>query len=67
LRATGDGIAEIVARYPQCQRVDSKHRELVQPSELGPDKVAAERVQILKHNMGFTTEVSGDWSCINQI
>jgi hypothetical protein len=24
LRATGDGIAEIVARYPQCQRVDSK-------------------------------------------
>ncbi|EJL12154.1 FAD linked oxidase domain protein [Shigella flexneri 6603-63] len=23
-KATGEGIAEIVARYPQCQRVDSK-------------------------------------------
>lgn len=32
----------------------------------GPDKVAAERVQILKTgNMGFTTEVSGCWSCIH--
>ena len=34
----------------------------------GPDKVAAERVQILKTgNMGFTTEVSGCWSCIHEI
>ncbi len=62
-KATGEGIAEIVARYPQCQRVDSKLIETCFNNlNWGPDKVAAERVQILKTgNMGFTTEVSGCW------
>lgn len=68
-RATGEGIAEIVARYPECQRVDSKLIETwFNNLNWGPEKVAAERVQIMKTgNMGFTTEVSGDWSCIHQI
>ncbi len=68
-KATGEGIAEIVARYPQCQRVDSKLIEIwFNNLNWGPDKVAAERVQILKTgNMGFTTEVSGCWSCIHEI
>ena len=68
-KATGEGIAEIVARYPQCQRVDSKLIETwFNNLNWGPDKVAAERVQILKTgNMGFTTEVSGCWSCIHEI
>ncbi|HEI0155783.1 TPA: FAD-binding oxidoreductase [Escherichia coli] len=68
-KATGEGIAEIVARYPQCQRVDSKLIETwFNHLNWGPDKVAAERVQILKTgNMGFTTEVSGCWSCIHEI
>ncbi|MBV4412711.1 FAD-binding oxidoreductase [Enterobacteriaceae bacterium YMB-R22] len=68
-KATGDGIAEIVARYPQCKQVDSKLiEEWFNNLNWGPDKVAAERVQILKtNNMGFTTEVSGDWSCIHTI
>ena len=59
-KVTGEGIAEIVARYPQCQRVDSKLIETwFNNLNWGPDKVAAERVQILKTgNMGFTTEVS---------
>lgn len=48
-KATGEGIAEIVARYPQCQRVDSKLIETwFNNLNWGPDKVAAERVQILK-------------------
>ncbi len=48
-KATGEGIAEIVARYPQCLRVDSKLIETwFNNLNWGPDKVAAERVQILK-------------------
>ena len=63
-KATGEGIAEIVARYPQCQRVDSKLIETwFNNLNWGPDKVADERVQILKTgNMGFPTAVSGCWS-----
>ncbi|MBW7982278.1 FAD-binding oxidoreductase [Enterobacillus tribolii] len=68
-RATGDGIEAIVARYPQCRKVDSKLIETwFNNLNWGPDKVAAERVQIQKTgNMGFTTEVSGEWSCIHAI
>ncbi len=68
-QATGDGIAEVVARYPECERVDSKLIETwFNNLNWGPEKVAAERVQILKTgNMGFTTEVSGNWSCIHEI
>ncbi len=41
-KATGEGIAEIVARYPQCQRVDSKLIETwFNNLNWGPDKVAA--------------------------
>ncbi|MBK5071861.1 FAD-binding oxidoreductase [Budviciaceae bacterium CWB-B4] len=68
-RATGNGIEAIVARHPGCQRVDSKLIETwFNNLNWGPDKVAAERVQIMKtKNMGFTTEVSGDWRSINKI
>lgn len=68
-QATGAGIEEIVQRYPECQKVDSKLIETwFNNLNWGPDKVAAERVQIMKtNNMGFTTEVSGDWASINTI
>ncbi|MBK5143209.1 FAD-binding oxidoreductase [Budviciaceae bacterium BWR-B9] len=68
-RATGNGIEAIVARHSGCQRVDSKLIETwFNNLNWGPDKVAAERVQIMKtKNMGFTTEVSGDWRSINKI
>ncbi|WP_127959269.1 FAD-binding oxidoreductase [Serratia microhaemolytica] len=68
-QATGAGIEQIVQRYPECQQVDSKLIETwFNNLNWGPDKVAAERVQIMKtKNMGFTTEVSGDWSTINAI
>ena len=68
-QAIGSGIEEIVARYPECRRVDSKLIETwFNHLNWGPDKVAAERVQIMKtNNMGFTTEVSGDWGSINKI
>ncbi|MCD1127484.1 FAD-binding oxidoreductase [Jinshanibacter sp. LJY008] len=68
-RATGNGIEAIVARHPECKKVDSKLIETwFNNLNWGPDKVAAERVQIMKtKNMGFTTEVSGDWRSINKI
>ncbi|WP_447879014.1 FAD-binding oxidoreductase [Serratia fonticola] len=68
-QATGAGIDEIVKRYPECKKVDSKLIEAwFNNLNWGPEKVAAERVQIMKtKNMGFTTEVSGDWGCINAI
>lgn len=68
-QATGAGIEEIVKRYPECKKVDSKLIETwFNNLNWGPDKVAAERVQIMKtNNMGFTTEVSGDWGSINAI
>ncbi len=68
-QATGAGIEEIVQRYPECKKVDSRLIETwFNNLNWGPDKVAAERVQIMKtNNMGFTTEVSGDWASINTI
>lgn len=68
-RATGEGIQEVVARHPECHQVDSALIEQwFNNLNWGPDKVAAEREQILRTgNMGFTTEVSGDWSSINAI
>ncbi|MGL6148352.1 MAG: FAD-binding oxidoreductase, partial [Plesiomonas sp.] len=68
-QATGAGIEEIVKHYPECKKVDSKLIETwFNNLNWGPDKVAAERVQIMKtNNMGFTTEVSGDWGSINTI
>ncbi len=57
-----------MARYPQCQRVDSK---LIEPwfnnLNWGPDKVAAERADPQNRQHGCTTEVSGCWSCIHEI
>jgi FAD/FMN-containing dehydrogenase len=68
-RATAEGIREIVARHPDCQPVDSQlisdwFDELV----WGPDKVAREDERIrTTRNVNRTTEISADWSTINDI
>ena len=68
-QATGAGIEAIVQRHAECHKVDSKLiEEWFNNLNWGPEKVEAERVQIMKtNNMGFTTEVSGDWASINTI
>ncbi|OON40912.1 FAD-binding oxidoreductase [Izhakiella australiensis] len=68
-QATGQGIEEIVARFPECKPVETSLIETwFNNLNWGPEKVAAEREQILRtNNMGFTTEVSGDWSAIHAI
>jgi alkyldihydroxyacetonephosphate synthase len=68
-KATAEGITEIVARYPGCTPVDSHHiatwfDDLV----WGPDKVTREDERIrATRNVNRTTEISSDWSTINEI
>ena len=68
-KATADGIAEIVARHPECRPVDSQliatwFDDLV----WGPDKITREDERIrTTRNVNRTTEISADWSSINDI
>ncbi|MGO8683723.1 MAG: FAD-binding oxidoreductase [Thermoleophilia bacterium] len=67
--ATAAGIAAIVAQHPECRRVDDKLiAAWFANLNWGPEKVAEEREEIRQtNNIGFTTEVSGNWSCIYDI
>jgi alkyldihydroxyacetonephosphate synthase len=66
---TGKAIEEIIARYPECTKVDSKFIEhWFANLNWGPDKIAQERIEIKEtQNIGFTTEVSGCWDIIHEI
>ena len=68
-KATADGIAEIVARYPQCTPVDSQLvSDWFDDLVWGPDKVAREDERIrTTRNVNRTTEISAEWSTINGI
>ncbi|OGR12329.1 MAG: FAD-linked oxidoreductase [Desulfobacula sp. GWF2_41_7] len=68
-KATWKGIEEIVAQYDECQNIDSKIiKTWFAGLNWGPEKIAKEREFIRNNlNMGFTTEVSGNWSCIQAI
>jgi alkyldihydroxyacetonephosphate synthase len=68
-KATAEGIAAIVASHPECRPVDSQliatwFDDLV----WGPDKVAREDERIrTTRNVNRTTEISADWSSVNDI
>jgi alkyldihydroxyacetonephosphate synthase len=68
-KATAAGIDEIVARYPECEKVDSGliatwFEDLV----WGPEKITAEDERIrMTRNVNRTTEISADWSSVNEI
>ena len=68
-RATVEGIAEIVGKYDECRPIDSKIIESwFNHLNWGPKKIIEERELIRKNlHIGFTTEVSGNWDCINTI
>jgi alkyldihydroxyacetonephosphate synthase len=68
-RATAEGIAEIVARHPECAPVESRLiQEWFEDLTWGPEKIAAEDERIrTTRNVNRTTEVSADWSAINGI
>ena len=67
--ATADGIADAMSKYPECKQVDGRaiarwFDDLV----WGPDKISREDERIRStRNVNRTTEVSGDWSSINDI
>ena len=67
--ATAAGIREIVARYPECSPVEpTLIREWFEDLVWGPDKVAREDERIrTTRNVNRTTEISADWSTINDI
>ncbi|MEM9562582.1 MAG: FAD-binding oxidoreductase [Actinomycetota bacterium] len=68
-QATADGIAEIVDARPECTPVDTEIiRQWFEHLNWGPEKLAEER-EFIRENlrMGYTTEVSGNWSVINEI
>lgn len=68
-KATAEGIHEIVARYPECTPVDpTLIEEWFNDLVWGPDKVTREDERIrTTRNVNRTTEISADWSSINDI
>jgi alkyldihydroxyacetonephosphate synthase len=68
-RATADGIAELVAKYPECTPVDPQLiSDWFDDLVWGPDKVTREDERIrTTRNVNRTTEISADWSSINKI
>jgi alkyldihydroxyacetonephosphate synthase len=68
-KATGEMIEQICSTSGKCQAVDSNAIEKwFADLNWGPEKIAAEREFVRDHmRIGFTTEVSGNWSCINAI
>ena len=68
-KATAAAIRDIVARHPGCEPVDGGHIETwFNDLVWGPEKIAAEDERIrATRNVNRTTEISADWSAINEI
>jgi alkyldihydroxyacetonephosphate synthase len=68
-KATADGIAAIVAKYTGCTPVESSIiSEWFDDLVWGPDKVTREDNRIrTTRNVNRTTEISADWSSVNEI
>ena len=68
-KATAEGIQAIVDRYPECTQVDSAYIETwFNDLCWGPEKITAEDERIRQtRNVNRTTEISADWSSINDI
>jgi alkyldihydroxyacetonephosphate synthase len=69
VQATVDGIEAVVARHPECHQVDSRYIETwFNDLCWGPDKIAAEDERIRQtRNVNRTTEISANWSSVNDI
>jgi len=67
--ATAEGIREIVAQHPGCEPVDPQLiSDWFDDLVWGPDKVTREDDRIrTTRNVNRTTEISADWSTINDI
>jgi len=69
VQATVEGIEAIVARHPECHKVDSRFIETwFNDLCWGPDKIAAEDERIRQtRNVNRTTEIAAGWSAVNDI
>ena len=67
--ATAAAITEIIEKHGECKPVETRYiKEWFDHLNWDPKKVAEERVEIREtQNLGFTTEVSGNWDIINDI
>lgn len=67
--ATVDAIAKIVAKHDECKPVEEHYiKTWFDHLNWDPATVAEERVEIVEtQNLGFTTEVSGNWDVIHDI
>jgi len=67
--ATGKAIEEVVAKYNECERIDSQLiKAWFENLNWDISDVAEERVEIKEtQNIGFTTEVSANWDSIYDI
>lgn len=68
-KATAEAIEEIIAKHAECEKVDPRYIQ-VWFDNLNWDvsKVAEERTEIVEtKNIGNTTEISANWSMINDI
>ncbi|RKP48760.1 FAD-binding oxidoreductase [Cohnella endophytica] len=67
--ATAAAITEIIEKHEECKPVETRYiQEWFDHLNWDPKKVAEERVEIREtQNLGFTTEVSGNWDIINAI
>src|SRR6478752_3126456 len=68
-KATASGIDEIVARYPECKKVESGLiATWFDGLVWGPEKITAEDERIrTTRNVNRTTEISAGWSSVNEI
>ncbi len=69
VKATVEGIRDIVSTFPDFQPVEPRHlADWFADLNWGPDKIANERREILAtRSIGRTTEISADWSSICDI
>jgi alkyldihydroxyacetonephosphate synthase len=68
-KATAEGIADIVGKHSECMPAQSKFvAEWFADLVWGPDKITKEDNRIRDtRNVNRTTEISADWSTINDI
>jgi len=67
--ATAAAIEEIVTRFPECEKVDTRYiKTWFDHLNWDATDIAQERAEIVEtKNIGNTTEISANWEIINQI
>lgn len=67
--ATGNAIEEIVAKYEECEKVETKLiKTWFDNLNWDPETLAEEKIEIMEtKNICHTTEISANWDAVNDI